>query len=271
MPTNEEAGLGPADTSSRPEFLEYYAMASLSAATIDRYLHILKTIEHVRGRFDPDSSLVVADIGCGAGAQCEIWARRGHKVVGLDINEPLIELARRRAEDQRLSIAYSVGSATSLPWESSSIDICIMPELLEHVADWKSCLGEACRVLGPNGTLFLTTTNVWCPRQEEFNLPAYSWYPSIAKHYFERLARTTHPKLANYATYPAVNWFSFGQLSRYLDGQGFECFDRFRAADIDGSLMRREALRALRWSRPLRALAQLVSPYTQLVATRRAK
>ena len=76
------------------------------------------------------------------------------------------------------------------------MDVCLLPELLEHVADWQSCLKEAPRVLRSGGLLYLSTTNVLRPRQEEFNLPLYSWYPGPLKRYCERLAMTTRPALA---------------------------------------------------------------------------
>ena len=73
----------------------------------------------------------------------------------------------------------------------------------------------------------MSTTNWLCPVQDEFNLPLYSWYPNALKRYCEKLAATTRPDLANFARYPAVNWFSFFQLRRYLSPLGFECLDRF--------------------------------------------
>jgi 2-polyprenyl-3-methyl-5-hydroxy-6-metoxy-1,4-benzoquinol methylase len=60
------------------------------------------------------------------------------------------------------------------------MDVCLLPELLEHVADWQSCLNEAARVLRPGGLLYLSTTNVLCPRQQEFNLPLYSFLGHMA-------------------------------------------------------------------------------------------
>src|SRR5205807_1840429 len=151
----------------------------------------------------------------------------GHKVRALDVNEPLIDLARRRAQGQGLDIAFEVGSATALPWAPASMDVCLLPELLEHVADWQACLREASRILRPGGLLYISTTNVLCPLQEEFNLPAYSWYPTSLKRHCERLAVTTRQSLANHAKYPAVNWFSFYSLRDWLTALDFKCYDRF--------------------------------------------
>jgi 2-polyprenyl-6-hydroxyphenyl methylase/3-demethylubiquinone-9 3-methyltransferase len=176
--------------------------------------------------------LDVADIGCGAGTQSLIWAEMGHKVYGLEVNEPLLELARRRSGEAGYPIDFQLGSATHLPWTNESIDICLMIELLEHIAEWETCVRECARVLRPNGVLALITSNKLCPFQREFNLPLYSWYPKSMKRYFERLAMTTRPDLANHAKYPAVNWFSFFTLREFLAPLGFRCLDRFDVMDL---------------------------------------
>lgn len=133
----------------------------------------------------------------------------------------------KRAASAGYTIDFRVGSATNLPWPDGSVDVCIALELLEHVAEWKSCLKEFMRILRPGGALFVTTNNKLCPLQAEFNLPLYSWYPARLKHYFERLALTTRPEIANYARYPAVNWFTFYGLRALLARDGFHCQDRF--------------------------------------------
>jgi SAM-dependent methyltransferase len=113
------------------------------------------------------------------------------------------------------------------------MDICMAAELLEHVAEWKVCLRAFAQVLRPGGVLFLSTSNVLCPIQHEFNVPLYSWYPAPLKRRYERLAVTTRPEVANYVKYPAVNWFSAYSLGAELSRQGFRTMDRFDLIDTD--------------------------------------
>ncbi|HWI16010.1 MAG TPA: class I SAM-dependent methyltransferase, partial [Burkholderiales bacterium] len=160
-----------------------------------------------------------------------------------------------------------VGSATALPWPDSSMDVCLMPELLEHVADWKSCITEAARVLRPGGLFYLSTTNVLCPRQDEYTLPLYSWYPAALKRHCERAAVTTAPQIANYATYPAVNWFSYYGLRDFLTPLGFRCLDRFDLVDLDGKGRLASAVVRLVSGVPLlRLLGHVATPGTWLLA-----
>ena len=204
------------DHSTHQEFVDYYAEKSLSDTSIQRMQGIVDCVKRSLKKRGISKQLDIADIGCNAGVMSMIWAKEGHRVSGLDVNAALLEIAKQRARHENLNIDFVLGSATDLPWENASMDVCIAPELLEHVADWQTCLNEFIRILKPGGVLFFSTTNKLCPAQQEFTLPLYSWYPRFLKRYFEHLAITTRPEIAGYAKYPAVNWFSFYQLRQYF-------------------------------------------------------
>ncbi|MBS3913928.1 MAG: class I SAM-dependent methyltransferase [Bacteroidetes bacterium] len=246
------------DHSTHQEFVEYYANESLSDSTINRMQGIINCVLRNIESSRLNQKLDIADIGCGTGIMSVMWARQGHTVYGLDVNEALLEIAGQRAMEEGLAIEFSLGSATQLPWADQSMDVCIAPELLEHVVEWEACLKEFVRILKPNGILFISTANKLCPIQQEFNLPFYSWYPSYIKHYCEELARTTHPQLAGYAKYPAVNWFSFYQLRKEFSKLGMKAFDRFDIMDIDNkSDFKKTAIKIVRNSSLLRLFGHI--------------
>jgi 2-polyprenyl-6-hydroxyphenyl methylase/3-demethylubiquinone-9 3-methyltransferase len=170
------AGHAAWDHSTHENFYDYYAEESASEEALGRMRRVRDHILRVMGSRRP-KVLEVADIGCGAGTQSRVWAEAGQKVHALDVNQPLVELGRKRAAEAGYDIDFRVGSATALPWADESMDVCIALELLEHVSDWQSCIREFTRILRPGGALFFTTTSWLCPRQAEFNLPLYSWYP----------------------------------------------------------------------------------------------
>ncbi len=258
------------DHSSSQEFYDYYAKASQQESALQRFrsiqrcaFRVLERTHHARG------PLEIADIGCGAGTQSMIWAELGHRVHGLDVNEPLLKLAEDRSAGLGYKIDFRLGSATRLPWPDETMDVCLELELLEHVADWRSCLSEASRVLRPGGILVLTTTNKLCPVQDEFSLPLYSWYPGRLKRYLERLATTTRPEIANYAKYPAVNWFTFYSLRADLGARGLRAFDRFDVMDVSSkSGMTRMIVTAIRSVPMVRWLAHVASRSTLVVAVK---
>jgi len=259
------------DTSSHREFVEYYEKESLSEATKHRFSAIRERVIRLaksQGRLK--APLDALDIGCGAGAQCLMWAGAGDRAHGIDINAPLVEIARERAAEAALPVRFEVGSATALPYGNGSMDVCLMPELLEHVPDWQACLAEAMRVLRPGGILYASTTNFLCPIQHEFNMPFYAWYPGPVKRHFERLAVTTRPEIANHARYPAVNWFSFYGLRRYFRERGMECFDRFDLMDVNGSgALRAMVVKLIKGVPPLRFLAHMCSRGTIVFAVKK--
>jgi 2-polyprenyl-6-hydroxyphenyl methylase/3-demethylubiquinone-9 3-methyltransferase len=262
------------DTGTHAAFYDYYAKYSESPAALQRFAGIAEAILRMRGPLAPGVALDVLDVGCNAGTQSRLWCGSngaGHRYVGIDINAPLVQLARERAAAEASPARFEVGSATALPFADASFDICLVPELLEHVEDWQSCVNEAARVLRPGGLMYLSTTNWLCPKQQEFNLPAYSWYPGFVKRDIERRAVTDWPAVANHAKYPAVHWFSYYGLRRYLASRGFECFDRFDIMRMDNkSPLQRSIVGALRRLAPLRLLGHVLTPGTSLVARKRA-
>jgi ubiquinone/menaquinone biosynthesis C-methylase UbiE len=259
------------DHSSDPNFVEYYARESQSPETTERFRRIRDRAIGLLAESGRAGLLDVVDIGCGAGAQALLWAHLGHRVSALDVNEQLVNIARARAAQKGLSIRFDIGTATALPYADASADAVLLPELLEHVSDWQSCLNEAVRVLKFGGLLYLSTTNWLCPRQQEFTLPLYSWYPGTLKRWCERKATTTHPEWVNHARYPAVNWFSYFELSRWLRARGFVTMDRFDmlATQTFGGLAR-AFVTSIRMLPPLRLLGHMATGGTTVWAVRRA-
>lgn len=173
------------------------------------------------------------DLGCGLGLYAEFWHSRGFKVTGMDLNGALIERAQERAKAAGLPIRYQAGNAAQVPFPDRSFDVVYTNSLLEHVPDWEACLDEWIRVLAPGGLLWIETTNALCPSQNEFRwLPLYSWWPGALKRIAVRLSTGPCPSLANYTAWPAVNWFSYFQLKRFLGRRGLSVRDRFDCMDL---------------------------------------
>lgn len=226
------------DTSTDERFFEYYEAQSQSEATLGRFerlkdlvLRTMAATKHAAPGFD--NRFDVLDVGGGAGTLSRMFALDGHRATCVDLSADLLEVGRRRAAGEGLNVEFINCSATEIPVADASCDVCVIPELLEHVADWRSVLDEGARVLRPGGLLYLSTTNTLCPTQDEFNLPLYSWYPAPLKRRYERLAVTSRPEVANYAKYPAVNWFTYYSLRDALRERGFSRFlDRLDMIEI---------------------------------------
>jgi 2-polyprenyl-6-hydroxyphenyl methylase/3-demethylubiquinone-9 3-methyltransferase len=94
-------------------------------------------------------------------------------------------------------------------------------------------------------------------------LPLYSWYPGRIKRQCEKLAVTTHGHWVQHTSFPAVHWFSYYQLRRFLAALDIRCLDRFDM--IEGSKshgLRSMAVRLVRGSALLRFLGHMATSYT---------
>ena len=265
----ESANTAEWDTSNREEFVAYYAEQSATQVAVDRACRVRDLIIRDRSKDSNRELPDVVDIGCNTGNFSICWSGHASRIVGVDISQDLVDIARERANKAGASVEFKVGSATDLPLDDETFDVCISPELLEHVEDWQSCLNEYTRVLRPGGSLYLTTTNWLCPKQQEFNLFMYSWYPGFVKRRFEKLAVTTRPDLVNHATYPAVNWFSFYSLRRELARRGMVCKDRFDLIDLDkAGFVKRLVVALIRATPVTRFVGHLFTPSTVILATK---
>jgi ubiquinone/menaquinone biosynthesis C-methylase UbiE len=131
------------------------------------------------------SKATVADLGCGSGAMlCEILqSQTGWTGYGLDISEASIGYARRLASYKGVAgrAAFQQGSITQLPFASSSIDLVVASEVIEHLPQPAAAFNEIVRVLAPGGFLALTVPI-------DSHTPAHINSPSSADE-FDRLCR----------------------------------------------------------------------------------
>ena len=72
------------------------------------------------------ANLNILDLGCGPGLYSEIFAKKGHKVTGVDISENSIDYAQKSARDKGLSIEYIKASYLDLELESDKYDLILL-------------------------------------------------------------------------------------------------------------------------------------------------
>jgi 2-polyprenyl-6-hydroxyphenyl methylase/3-demethylubiquinone-9 3-methyltransferase len=247
-------------------FVEYYESQSASPAATQHFVRLRDLLLRIRGDAVGGRVLQIADIGCGAGTFSRLWTEAGCRVNGLDVNPALIRIARQRAAADGMEIEFSVGSAESLPWPDGKFDIVVMPELLEHVPNWRECLSEAARVLRQEGILHVSTTNRLCPVQQEFDLPAYSWYPGWLKQRCLERARTTRREWVHHAEYPAVNWFDPYSLAAEFRRLALQPMDRFEIFACYGDDSRKRGVGRLATTlAPVRFVGHVLTPSSTIV------
>ena len=97
----------------------------------------------------------VLDLGCGSGWASRLLARlvgdgpEGFgQVVGLDISDEMVRLARASSKDFD-NVLYVQGSAAKIPWEENFFDKVLSVESFYYYPDQDRALLELFRVLAP--------------------------------------------------------------------------------------------------------------------------
>ncbi|HWM26927.1 MAG TPA: class I SAM-dependent methyltransferase [Woeseiaceae bacterium] len=256
--------------STHEQFLSYTSEHRDEEKLGLRFRHLKDKLEQIYEPCRDPTSIRVLDIGCSVGVQARLWARDGYPVTAIDYDAGLIDIARQRSEAAGIDASFQVGSAEAIPSGDGQFDICLAIELLEHVDDWQRCLDEFCRVLKPGGVLLLTTTNVICPRQNEYRLPLYSWWPGFIKRPVPRLVRDRYPALAGYSPCPAQHWFSIFGLARELSRRNMDTRDRLDVMPLeDKSVPLATLVRLARRHAAIRALFYLFYTGTIVFAFKR--
>ena len=102
----------------------------------------------------------VVDVGCGGGILAEAMARRGAEVLGIDLAEASLGVARLHALESGTTLEYRAISAEDCALDMpGEFDVVTCLEMLEHVPDPASVVAACARLVRPGGTLFFSTLN----------------------------------------------------------------------------------------------------------------
>lgn len=101
---------------------------------------------------------VVLILGCGCGEDFTLLPKDKNFIgIGLDISFSQLKFAEAREEFR--SFRWILADVSFSPIKSSSCDMVILSEVIEHLTDCHQTLSEISRILKRDGRLFLTTPN----------------------------------------------------------------------------------------------------------------
>jgi SAM-dependent methyltransferase len=116
----------------------------------------------------------VLDVGCGSGWATRLIAKRSTRgrVVGIDISDEMIELARSSSATLS-NVSFKVASAETLPFGDAEFTHAFSMESLYYYSDIRDALKEIARVLANHGR-FVTVVDLY--RENE---PSHQWIPTL--------------------------------------------------------------------------------------------
>ena len=115
-------------------------------------------VEHILSRLKIPPGSSILDIGCGTGSFTfrlqEISPFR--RIIGVDISDGVLDIARNRARDLHLeNIEFVRASATDLAFGDEDFDCVVSNMTLHLIGDQHKALAEIVRVLKPSGSAVL--------------------------------------------------------------------------------------------------------------------
>ncbi|MGH8712604.1 MAG: bifunctional 2-polyprenyl-6-hydroxyphenol methylase/3-demethylubiquinol 3-O-methyltransferase UbiG [Casimicrobiaceae bacterium] len=117
-------------------------------------------LAHIAAQCGGLAGKTVVDIGCGGGILAEAMATAGAAVVGIDLSEPALAVARLHQLESKSSVAYRMIAAERLALEQpAAFDLVTCMELLEHVPDPGSMIAACARLVRPGGIVVCSTIN----------------------------------------------------------------------------------------------------------------
>ena len=102
----------------------------------------------------------VVDVGCGGGILAESMATRGADVVGIDLSEKPLGVAKLHTLESGVRVDYRLVGAEALAREApASFDVVTCMEMLEHVPDPASTIAACAALAKPGGHVVVSTIN----------------------------------------------------------------------------------------------------------------
>lgn len=131
----------------------------------------------------PQKGMKILDVGCGTGVFARAFSTEGAEVLGVDIGEELIQIAKSKSKN----IEYMVASADKLLMvKNDSFDVATIVLAIQNMKNLDKVLEEVSSKLKKSGRIVLV-----------LNHPAFR-IPQLSDWYFDESTKIQYRKVARY-------------------------------------------------------------------------
>ncbi len=109
--------------------------------------------------FKPKVASKILDVGCGTGNFSIKLAEMGCKVVGIDVSEEMLSVAKKKAEEKGLDIEFHKMDVYNLKFPNKEFDEVFSMAAFEFIIKADKAYAEMYRVLKDKGHLLIGTIN----------------------------------------------------------------------------------------------------------------
>ncbi|MET1253680.1 bifunctional 2-polyprenyl-6-hydroxyphenol methylase/3-demethylubiquinol 3-O-methyltransferase UbiG [Aliikangiella maris] len=102
----------------------------------------------------------IIDIGCGGGILSDSMAANGAQVVGIDMGEAPLSVAKLHQLESGQNVDYQQSTAEQMAEQfAGEFDVVTCMEMIEHVPDPASVVAACAKLVKPDGHVFFSTIN----------------------------------------------------------------------------------------------------------------
>jgi ubiquinone/menaquinone biosynthesis C-methylase UbiE len=212
---------------------------------------LLAILELIEGR-------KILDVGCHVGVMARLMEKEGREILGVDVLEPAIEIAR--TFNQTDNVMYRCGDIFDMKFQDNAFDCVLFLETIEHVDNPDRYLKEFLRILKPGGSLIISTPNAVSCVNILYQLPIFT--KRRQKKFIESLS--SEPRDSGTQLDHIFLW-DFRTLLRLLVRNGF-VYSQHRFADAPPFPKRiGDMLMPVIGTKEMRFLLPLLGPYLSTI------
>lgn len=120
-------------------------------------------------RWLPAEPSDVADLACGTGSLTALVAGLGHRAVGVDLADSMVERARAKTAEFGVRVTITAGDVSVPPIEPASVDVILARHILWTLPDPQAALTRWRSLLRPGGRFLLVEGRWWSVGDEDYN------------------------------------------------------------------------------------------------------